>query len=177
MKQAHLKIHRNYLENPRRSTEHDPDYRNDLGDFEPTKTKQSDAESADINWIMKRYEQTGQLPEMIRGEPSYGDFSDMGSYQEALNIVQFAQAQFYALDAHIRARFGNDPAQFLAFTNNPENAAEMVKLGLATIREEKDSDVLKAIRDNTKPNKNSGASSQKKGAGGTPPGNDSSEGD
>lgn len=175
-KQITLKSHRNYLETPRRSTEFDEDHRGDVSEFDPSRTKQSDAEAADINFIMKRYEQTGQLPEMINREASYGDFSDMGSYQEALNIVQFAQSQFYALDAHIRARFGNDPAQFLAFTNDPKNLPEMVKMGLAVERPENPADILKGIRDNTKPHDNRGASNNKKGAGGRPPVSDDEEG-
>lgn len=136
-KQQELKEHRNYLVNPRRATEFDLDHRNDVGDFEPTLTKQADAEAADINNIMARFERTGSLPDMIRSEPQYGDFSDVGSYQEALNIVQFAGEQFRALDAKIRARFENDPAKFLEFCNNPQNAQEMIDLGLAQKREPK----------------------------------------
>lgn len=136
MKQQTLKEHRDYLANPRRNGEFDKDYRGDI-DFtgEISLTRQSEAESADINVIMKRYEQTGILPEMMKQNPEYGDFSDMGTYQEALNIVAFANSQFMALDAHVRARFSNDPAQFLDFCSNPENGPELVKMGLAVERQ------------------------------------------
>lgn len=155
MKQQSLKNQRNYLENPRRSTEFDPDYRDDLGHFEETKTKQADAESADINFIMSRYEKTGQLPQMIRNEPSYGDFSDIHSFHEAMEIVGHANSQFYALDGTVRARFGNDPAQMLAFVSDPKNREEMVKLGLAVNTDLKNTpaEILKDIRENTKPQK------------------------
>lgn len=98
---------------------------------EPSRTLQSDADSADINNILKRYERTGLLPEMIKVDPRYGDFSEVPTYQEALEIVSRSHEQFTNLDAHIRARFSNDPAEFLAFATNPDNMKEMVKLGLA----------------------------------------------
>lgn len=98
---------------------------------EPSKTLQSDAEAADINHIMKRYEKHGILPELIKQNPRYGDFSDVPTYQEALDIVELAHTQFANLDAEIRKRFSNDPAEFLAFTNDPANIREMVKMGLA----------------------------------------------
>lgn len=97
-------------------------------------TKQSELQESDINFLMSRYERTGLLPEMIRKDPRYGDFSDPVSYQDSLNLVQHAQEQFDSLDAHIRKRFGNDPAEFLAFAEDPSNAGEMVRMGLATAR-------------------------------------------
>lgn len=102
------------------------DFSNDKG-----VTKQSDAEGCDINRIMKRYEKTGALPDMIKMNAQYGDFSSVPDFQEALNIVNKARAQFNALDAHIRNRFNNDPAEFLDFATNPANQEEMIKMGLA----------------------------------------------
>lgn len=93
-------------------------------------TKQADKESADINNIMKRYEKTGQLPEMIKTNPHWGDYSDAPTFQEAFEIVQKAEDQFAALDAQVRKRFGNNPAAFLEFASDPKNAKEMVDLGL-----------------------------------------------
>lgn len=97
----------------------------------PSLTKQSFKDDTDINNITAKYERTGALPDMIKENPRYGDFSEAPDYQAALDTVMHAQAQFDALDARIRARFGNDPAQFLEFATNRENIDEMVKLGLA----------------------------------------------
>lgn len=102
----------------------------------PSKTLQADEQNANIHFLMARYEKTGQLPQLIRENPQYGDFSDMPTYQESLNLVIHANNQFAALDAKIRSRFQNDPAQFLAFANNPENLEEMVKMGLAVKKAE-----------------------------------------
>lgn len=93
-------------------------------------TKQSDAKDCDINAIFKRYERTGQLPDMIVRDGSYGDFSEVPTYQEALNIVIRAKEQFMALDAGVRNRFDNDPAKFLAFATDEKNYDEMEKMGL-----------------------------------------------
>ncbi|QXP08414.1 MAG: internal scaffolding protein [Arizlama microvirus] len=103
-----------------------------LKNDKPGKTQQSGKEECDINNILKRYEKTGILPDMIKTDPRYGDFSSCPEYQEALNIVELANTQFNALDAHARRRFDNDPAKFLEFAENPANLGEMVKLGLAT---------------------------------------------
>lgn len=139
--------------------------------FDPSegRTKQSDAEACDINNIMKRYEATGLLPDMIHREPQWGDFSDMATYQEAMDIVAKAREQFFSLDAHLRKEFNNDPAQFLEFCEDPKNVRRMVELGIATPVEKPeptDRDYLKTIAENTKAPKtkdkrSSGASSGK----------------
>lgn len=104
-------------------------------DEDPHPTKQSDTADCDINNIMKKFEQTGVLPEM-RGEGLYGDFSDAPTFQEALAIVETATEQFMNLDARTRARFENDPSKFLEFATDPRNMEEMVTLGLAETRKE-----------------------------------------
>lgn len=107
-----------------------PDRSSDLGKFSPSKTKQSFVEESDINTLMKRYETTGVLPDAIKAEPRYGDFSSPVDYRDSLDIVRFAQEQFAGLPAAVRARFGNDPEAFLEFTSRVENTEEMAKLGL-----------------------------------------------
>lgn len=93
-------------------------------------TKQSDLKDTDINAIFKRYERTGQLPDMIAKNGSYGDFSAVPDYQEAVNIVRHAEEQFSALDVTIRNRFENDPTKFLAFATDEKNYDELEKMGL-----------------------------------------------
>lgn len=100
---------------------------------------QSFMDECDINNIMKKYAQTGELPGLIKAQPQYGDFSDMETYQESLNKVILAQEQFAALPARVRERFQNDPAKFLQFATDPKNGKEMVSLGLAIERPKTDS--------------------------------------
>lgn len=102
----------------------------ETGEALPTLTQQQFANDCDINQIMARYEKTGQLPDLIRQDAKWGDFSDVPSYQEAMDRVVFADMQFNALPAKVRERFHNDPAKFLAFAGDEENQAEMRAMGL-----------------------------------------------
>lgn len=97
---------------------------------EPSRTKQAFKDECDINNILAKYNKTGLLPDMIKANPQYGDFSDVPDYQTSLNIVAKVQEQFENLPAKVRDRFKNDPSQFLEFVNNKENLPEMEKMGL-----------------------------------------------
>lgn len=98
------------------------------------KTKTAHKAECDIKTIMAKYAKTGQLPELIKKEPQYGDFSNPLDYQDSMNLVIKAKEQFEALPAKARERFMNDPARFLAAVSDPEQAQTFVDLGLATLR-------------------------------------------
>lgn len=104
---------------------------------EPDLTKQEFKDECDINVIMARYIRTGVLPPGI-GVGMYGDFSDIGSYQEALQIIERASEQFAAQPSGVRDRFNHSPEAFLEFVMNPDNRAEAQKLGL--LKDEKPAD-------------------------------------
>ena len=114
------------------------DYATDVG-YDPTQpdaaleaslTEQSFKDQCDINNIVKQYERTGLMPHQRPNEPVYGDISDAPTFLEAQNIVVAGKEAFAALPAHVRDRFQNDPARYLAFMDNDENYDEAVKLGL-----------------------------------------------
>lgn len=115
-------------------TVYDPPKHDGLVCPEKGETKQSFKDECDVNNILKLYEQTGQLPDLIKQNAQYGDFSDVVGYQEALNTVMHAQEQFEALSSAVRERFNNDPAKFLAFMEDEKNVDEAVRMGLATAR-------------------------------------------
>lgn len=98
------------------------------------RTKQSFAEEADINTLIRRFGIGNPLPQGAR-LPSYGDFTGVGSYQDALNVLDAADRAFYAVPADVRSRFGNNPGLFLDFFNKSENYDEALKLGLVVARE------------------------------------------
>lgn len=99
-------------------------------DGEDTMTHQSFRDECDVNRIVSSFERTGVLP-TTSGTPMYGDFDNAYSYKEAFDLVCRAQESFMELPAQLRARFENDPAQFLDFVNDPANMDEAVRLGLA----------------------------------------------
>jgi len=103
-----------------------------ISKFGPSKTDQNQMASCDINNILKKYAKTGLLPDLIKSNPMYGDFTNTMDYHQSLDFVLHAQAQFEALPALVRARFDHDPANFLEFANDPKNLDEMVEMGLAT---------------------------------------------
>ena len=94
-------------------------------------TQQQFARECDINYIVKQNEATGFISHVNRGVPQWGDFGDSVDYKSALDYISDAKDAFMSLDASLRARFDNDPGKLLDFVSNPDNADEMVKLGLA----------------------------------------------
>lgn len=61
---------------------------------------QADRDEVDINKIVKRIEQ-GHIPE-FKGQPFYGDVSDLGGLQDAIIKVQEANDLFMAYPAELR---------------------------------------------------------------------------
>lgn len=96
---------------------------------DPSLAVQSEAEDADINTIVKRFGLTGQMPEGVR-LPSYGDFTGIVDYRDALAALREADDSFLQYPAHIRARFENDPAKFAEFVLNPANKQSLIDLGI-----------------------------------------------
>lgn len=94
-------------------------------------THQSFKDTCDINLIMARYKKTGLIDHVNTLSQRYGDFSDIGDYQDSLNRIIVASDTFSALPATVRKFFDNDPSQMLAFCSNPDNHEKMVELGLA----------------------------------------------
>lgn len=114
----------------------------------PSMTKQEFIAECDINNIVKEFLMTGIFNHISANaqEGRYEDLPDQMDYQQAIHTMRAAEASFASLPARVRERFQNDPGQFLAFCEDPKNAAEMVELGLAT-RSEPDSRVGEAVQE------------------------------
>lgn len=99
-------------------------------------TKQSHKDACDINQIMHRYIRLGNIDHVNQYAPQYG-FATSLDFQAAVELVETADNMFSDLPAETRAYFYNDPANFLEFVQNPENAEKIRELGLtnATIQE------------------------------------------
>ncbi|WMC01485.1 internal scaffolding protein [Microvirus D_HF4_320] len=96
---------------------------------EPTLTQQHMKDECDINVLVKRYVVTGEMPELTM-PPLQGDFLEVPTYQDALNLMVKANQSFMQQPAEIRARFQNDPARFVDFCSNPDNHDQLRELGL-----------------------------------------------
>lgn len=98
---------------------------------DPSMTKQSFKNECDINNILKKHAKTGLINHVNQYEGNY-DVATSLDFKQAMDLVTSAQQMFDDLPSSVRDRFQNDPAQFLDFVQNPDNAQEMVKMGLAT---------------------------------------------
>ncbi|WNK14031.1 MAG: internal scaffolding protein [Microvirus sp.] len=96
-------------------------------------TKQEFMGDCDINNILAEFKVTGQIRHLAANAAAgvYANLADLPDYQTALNAVAIGNEAFASLPSKLRARFENDPAQFLAFMEDPANQDEIVKLGLA----------------------------------------------
>lgn len=97
---------------------------------EPSKTQQQYKDECDVNNIMKRYQQTGEIHHLNRSQGVYADLSEIKDYQSMLNTVLAAQETFEALPANVRARFENNPAKLIEFVQDTKNLDEGIKLGI-----------------------------------------------
>lgn len=101
---------------------------------EPSMTKQSFTEECNINNIIKKFQNTGQITHLNPHTPQYG-YAPVNDFRESMEIVLLANQQFQELPSNIRRRFGNSAEQFLEFAQNPENHSQLVEMGLATKRQ------------------------------------------
>lgn len=94
-------------------------------EVEPSLTQQHLSDECDFNTIVRR-----GIPE-LQQPLQFADVSEVVGYEEALQTVMKAQESFSALPAEIRARFENDPRNFVAFMSDDANVQEAIKMGLA----------------------------------------------
>lgn len=98
----------------------------------PSMTKQEFVRECDINNVIKQYKSHGMISHINAkaAQGAYTDLPDSVDFQESLHTIMVAENAFMTLPAKVRDRFGQDPAEFLAFLSNPENADEARKLGI-----------------------------------------------
>ena len=94
------------------------------------KTKQWHKKECDINQIMASYQKTGIIDHVNRHQKNYG-FASSEDLHESLNMINTANEMFADLPSQARAKFENDPAQFLDFVQDPKNESELYELGLS----------------------------------------------
>lgn len=100
------------------------------------RTKQSHRDECDINQIMKRFQRTGVLDFAGKNEGQYGDVTGL-DYEVGMQNIRKADALFQGLPSSLRARFHNDPREFLDFVQDEDNRAEAARLGLLKAEAEK----------------------------------------
>lgn len=94
--------------------------------------KQAFAQECDINYILRNNALVAPLTPEQYASLRFEDLGNSVDYHSARNYLIEAENSFMSLDADIRARFQNDPGRFLDFVQNPDNAEELITMGLAT---------------------------------------------
>lgn len=88
------------------------------------------AAETDVNQIVNRYTTKGVLPLANNRVATYGDFTDVGTYHDAMNRITRIERDFAALPAHIRHACRNDPAELVDLVTNPARTEQAIELGL-----------------------------------------------
>lgn len=96
---------------------------------DPSLAQQHEEPEANINNIVRRY-LGGQTIEQHTLPPLEGDFTMVGTMQDAMNLAVQAREAFMEHPAEVRAQFNNSAEQFVQFCSNPDNIPEMQKMGL-----------------------------------------------
>ena len=94
-------------------------------------TQQHFKEEVDVRNIIKKYDSTGLINHVQRGQAQYGDFSQTVGFKEALDMVNGAKESFMELPAELRREFRNDAGEFYTFVSDPKNSEKLVEMGLA----------------------------------------------
>lgn len=101
-----------------------------------SRTKAANANETNINLMVARYKKTGQFGHLNPRQPTYGDFSNAVSLEEAFNQVAEAQRQFMTLPAQVRALAQNDPVVLLEMLADEGAVAALVEAGLPVVQRE-----------------------------------------
>lgn len=127
----------------------DESKRTGLACHDKTLAQQQFKEECDINTLVERFHLTGEMPQLAE-LPSFQEFTGIFDFQTAMNTVRQANETFMSMPAGLRARFHNNPQEFLEFTSNKDNLPEIEKLGLLApeavqrlAKERKDAEDLK----------------------------------
>ncbi len=90
------------------------------------RTKQSFKDECDINLIMQRAAQGATISHLSKYEGSYSDYSDYDFFEETRKLTKGREI-FDDLPAEIRREFGQSPAAFFEYVNNPENIDKLAE--------------------------------------------------
>ncbi len=92
--------------------------------FNDGRTKQSHRDETDIVKIMARFDKTGTISHLAKHQGTYSDFSDFNFHEQTTKLARGREI-FDDLPAELRKEFGQSPAAFFAYVNDPANAEDL----------------------------------------------------
>lgn len=90
---------------------------------EPSLTEQTHKQSCDINYIIKKFSQTGQLLNENTMEKQYGEAPAI-DLKSALDLVKNSHQEFNELSPEIKAAFSENPDNYFEFLHQYAEAPE-----------------------------------------------------
>lgn len=103
-----------------------------------TRAVQSEAKFCDINHIVAKAHQTGQLP-VLMGRTPIEEMPSATTYQDMMNTIVAAQQKFERLPSAVRAAFDNQPQKMLAALEHSKKdeklADQLREIGLLAHKE------------------------------------------
>ncbi len=101
------------------------------GSPQVSRTKQEFKEETQIDNILAGIAKNGLKEHQQMHPRGYVDLPSGIDYHAAQNLIAEGNSCFQSLPAEVRADFDNSPEIFLGFVSDPDNAAQMVEMGLA----------------------------------------------
>ncbi len=92
--------------------------------YEDGRTKQSFRDECDIDLIMQRAARGGTISHLNKYEGVYADYSDFDFFEHMQQLTKGREI-FDDLPAEVRKEFGQSPAEFFAYVNDPANIKEL----------------------------------------------------
>ena len=92
-------------------------------------TEQTHERETDINWIVRDYAQTQLLKHVNKNEGSFDDVSAVDFEQSMYKVAEMTSL-FEGLPSKHKKYFENDPAKFLHYVQNPDNAEQIASFGI-----------------------------------------------
>ncbi len=95
---------------------------------DPSMTVQSDAHLADINTIVRQFEQGGG-DLLDEAALEFADISDFTDLKDALDQLRLAEVEFMKLPSKVREIFNHDAAEWLDTAHDQEKRDALVTAG------------------------------------------------
>lgn len=93
---------------------------------QPSMTEQEYKDECDVNFIIKNFVKTGELPDMTM---QYGDMTTVQDYQDALYTIAEAKSNFYALPSAVRDEF-KTVDKYLEYVSDPTHLKDCYERNL-----------------------------------------------
>ncbi len=100
--------------------------RKQIRKYKDGRTKQCFKDECDIDKIMQRAAKGGTISHLNKYEGVYADFSEFDFFEHTQKLTKGREI-FDDLPAEVRQEFGQSPAKFFAYVNDPANIKELAK--------------------------------------------------